>query len=597
MGAVVIAGCGQDESRSVPSKDEAPRAIVPAGQSAAPVEPRPAPAQPPFLECAEPTGLRFTWQSGHRERYLNPEITGGGVGLIDYDGDGDLDVYCLQGGSADDTRPHSTENHVVDRLFRNDLGTDGDSALRFVDVTDEVGLGDARYGMGAAVGDYDNDGDSDLYVTNLGRNTLYRNDGGRFVDVTAKAGVGDEGWGSSAGFFDLEGDGDLDLYVCNYIHWSTGTERECQDQQGRPDYCSPSAYRAPSQDRLYRNRGDGTFEDATVELGIDSAIGNSLGVSFGDFDGDGVLDIFVANDGMMNHLWTRPKDGPFRDRALERGVATDGSGQVKAGMGVGNADLDGDGDLDLLVVNLNRETDSFFRNDGAYFSDRTAAVKLAPISRAFTRFGTGFADFDNDGQLDLYQSNGRVQRGPVRERAPGDDPYAEPNLLYRRVGGAAGASGTEGKGEPGFVEWLPRGGTVPEIVRTSRGAAFGDLDNDGGIDLVVVNRDQPLSLLRNQVQGRGNWVTLRVLERTGGDALGAEVRVRVGDRWVRRDVMTAYSYCASNDPRVHIGLGQAERVEEVEVRWTDGSVDRFGALPVNQIATLRRPAGAVEPPG
>ncbi len=573
--SIVAAGCGDRGTSSGGKAAVAPSAIAPVATTAAPLEP------PPLVECADSTGLRFVWQSGHRERFLNPEITGGGVALIDHDGDGDLDVYCVQGGSADDGAPPSARPPATDRLFRNDLGKDGDPSLRFVDVTEEVGLGDQRFGMGAAVGDYDNDGDSDLYVTNLGRNTLYRNDGGTFVDVTEACGVGDPGWSSSAGFFDLEGDGDLDLYVCNYIHWSMGSERECQDQQGRPDYCSPAAYRAPSQDALYRNRGDGTFENVSAEFGIDSSIGNSLGVSFGDFDGDGVLDIFVANDGMMNHLWMRPKDGPFHDRALERGVATDGSGQVKAGMGVGNADLDGDGDLDLLVVNLTRETDSFFRNDGAYFSDRTAAVKLSPISRAFTRFGTGFADFDNDGRLDLFQSNGRVQRGSVRSGALRDDPYAEPNLLLRGV-------------EGGFVEWLPRGGTAPEIVRTSRGVAFGDLDNDGGVDLVVVNRDEPVSLLRNEVAARGNWLTLRVLERSGGDALGAEVRVRVGERWIRRDVLTAYSYCASNDPRVHFGLGSAERVDDVEVRWTDGSQDRFGVLPLNQIATLRRPTASTE---
>lgn len=541
-----------------------------------------APAPPPiFEECAEQRGLRFTWRSGHAGRYLNPEIVGGGVALIDHDDDGDLDVFLVQGGGV------LSPQQDGDRLFAND------GAGRFTDVTEASGIREAAFGMGAAVGDYDDDGDEDLYVTNLGPNVLWRNDGGRFTDATATAGVGDPGWSSSAGFVDVEGDGDLDLFVCNYILWTPGRERACLDAQERQDYCTPSAYQAPAHATLYRNRGDGTFEDATVELGIDTARGTALGITFGDWDGDGRTEIFVASDGMMNHLWVPGTDGRFRDQALQRGCATGESGQLKAGMGVAAGDIDLDGDVDLLAVNLRRETDSLFINDGRWFRDSTAAWRLAAPSRRATRFGAGFADFDQDGLLDLYQANGGVQRlaQPLTE-----DPYAEPNALYRGVPrnlgqspGGRPSTASDIVTEPGaFVEWLPQGGTAEPLVRTSRGAAFGDLDGDGAIDVVVVNRDAPVSLLRNVAPERGHWLMLRVLERSGRHALGATVLLTVGDRIIRRDVLPTYSYCASNDPRVHVGLGASSRVEAIEVRWADGARDRFPGAAADQVVELQR---------
>ncbi|HMN95986.1 MAG TPA: CRTAC1 family protein [Phycisphaerales bacterium] len=601
-------------------RQEAPRAAgepsasagADAGASIAALDEGTLAADPPFAEIAEEAGLVFTWSSGHAGRHLNPEIVGGGVALIDYDGDGDLDVYFVQGGSV-------LGGGEPNRLFRNDGG------MRFVDVTESAGVGDPGYGFGVAVGDYDNDGRCDLYVTNLGRNTLYRNRGdGTFEDVTEQAGVGELRWSSSAAFVDFDGDGHLDLYVCNYLNWSHQTERDCRGAWDLPDYCSPAAYRAPARDTLYRNRGDGTFEDVTELLGIDGALGTGLGVGVGDFTGDGRMEIFVANDGMMNHFWVRGADGRFRDEALLRGCATDEAGLVKAGMGVAVADLDGDGDLDILVVNLQRETDSLFRNEGSYFRDATANMRLTVPSRAFTRFGVGFFDFDNDGRIDLYYANGRVQRragsapGPAPER---EDPYAEVNLLLRGVGDG---------GRVAFEEWLPRGGTSPSIVRTSRGAAFGDLDGDGAIDIVVVNRDAPAMLLRNVAAARSgdhadrgvhgghgghaergdhadragrsdaadrphHWIMARVLEASGRHALGAEVRFSVGGRAIRRDVAPALSYCSSNDPRVHLGLGDVARVDAIEVRWADGATERFPGSDAGRIVELRRGAGEAVP--
>ncbi len=525
-------------------------------------------APAPFVETAQARGLVFTHHSGHHDQYLNPEITAGGVALLDMDNDGDLDVYLVQSGRIVEPAREPAGN----QLFRNR----GDGS--FENVTDDSGAEDRGYGMGVATGDYDNDGDVDLYVTNVGRNTLLRNEGnGRFVDVTDEAGVGGDLWSSSAAFLDYDADGDLDLFVCNYIHWSVAGERQCTDAAGAPDYCGPLEYLAPTKDTLYRNNADGTFTDVTNELGISMAVGNGLGVAVGDYNNDGRLDIFVANDGVEDVLWINGADGRFVNQALTMGCARDEAGQAKGGMGIGSADIDDDGDLDLLIVNLRGETDSLFRNEGSYFADITGAAGLGRLSRGFTRFGAGFFDYDNDGQLDIYQANGRVLRA---DPAYSEDPYAEPNVLMRGVG--------SGK----FAEVLPRGGIVPMLAHNSRGAAFGDLDNDGGIDIVVVNRDGPVYLLANQARDQGHWIMFRVLDEHGRDALGAVVTGVVNGRTMRRDVQTAYSYCSANDPRVHFGLGDAHIIQNITVRWVDESTSSFGDFDAGHIATLRRSEGA-----
>jgi len=511
-------------------------------------------------------GLVFTHQSGHRDRHLLPEIIAGGAALFDMDGDGDLDAYLVQSGSVVDPPARPPGN----QLFRN-LG-DG----TFEDVTSGSGADDRGYGMGVTAGDYDNDGDVDLYVTNTGPNVLLRNDGmGRFTDVTSDAGVGDPGWGTSAAFVDHDADGDLDLFVTNYVNWSLKTEMACYSPSGTPDYCSPLTYN-PTAAGLYRNDGNGTFTDISALAGLHTAFGNGLGVVCGDFDGSGGIDIYVANDKTSNQLWINRGEGRFEDRALIAGAAVDEDGQPKAGMGVDTADVDDDGDLDLLVVNLRGESDSFYRNHGDFFSDDTAAVGLRATSRTFTRFGMALIDFDNDGWLDVYEANGRIDR-------PGelstDDPFAEPNLLFRGL-------------PPGrFEEVEPQGGTRTPLVATSRAAAFGDIDNDGGIDVLVVNRDAPAYLLRNVVAHRGHWMTFRVIEEHGRDALGATLTLGIGSRRIRRDVKAAYSYLASNDPRVHVGLGAFDRVVGVAVRWPDGATEHFGDFAADRIVTLRRGSG------
>ncbi|MBZ0267314.1 CRTAC1 family protein, partial [bacterium] len=484
----------------------------------------------------------------------------------DLDGDGDLDLYLVQGGTnlRDGRETTETGNH----LYRNDGG------FRFADVTAGSGADDTRYGIGTAAGDYDNDGDVDLYVTNVGRNTLLRNEGGfRFTDVTEAAGVGNALWGTSCAFLDYDADGDLDLFAVNYVLWQASGEFDCNNGFGALDYCLPTNYGAPAPDVLYRNEGNGTFTDVSEAAGILASRGNGLGIRCGDFDGDGRADIFVANDTSLDQLWLNRGDGTFADEALLRGCALDENGRAKAGMGVACADIDGDHDLDLLVVNLQGESDSFYVSEGGIFFDRSASFGLAVASRRFTRFGVGFADFDNDGVLDLYQANGRVQRSPEPET---DDPYAEPNLLMR------------GNGKGGFEPSLPIGGTATPLIGTSRGAAFGDLDGDGGVDVVVVNRDAAPYVLHNVAPSRGAWIRFRVLERSGRDAIGAIVTASVDGRTVSRDVVSGYSYASANDPAVHLGLGAASRVTGVTVRWVDGTEETFGDFEAGRTVRLRR---------
>ncbi len=527
----------------------------------------PVAADPWFVETAAASGLAFVHQSGHDgQSFLFPETTCGGAALFDMDGDGDLDIYLVQSGRLVEPTVPGPGN----RLFRNR----GDGT--FEDVTHESGADDRGYGVGVTTGDYDNDGDLDLYVTNVGPNVLLRNDGqGRFTDITAAAGVGHPGWGASCAFVDYDADGLLDLYVVNYIHWSIDGERACYSAGGAPDYCDPAVYEAPARDVLYRNNGDGTFRDVTEEAGLAASFGNGLGVVCADLNGDTRPDIFVANDGTPNQLWINQGGAApgFDDQAFLAGCAIDHAGSAKAGMGVAIADLDDDADLDLLVVNLQTETDSFYRNAGHYFIDDTAAVGLGALSRAYTRFGVGFVDFDNDGYLDLYEANGRVRRA---SRTYGGDPYAEPNLLFQ--GTPAGR----------FEAVEPRGGTTDLLAGTSRAAAFGDIDNDGGIDILVANRDGAPYLLRNAIEQRGHWIMFRVLEEHGRDALGATVSLSVNGRRVTRSVQIAYSYCAANDPRVHVGLGSATAARDVTVQWVDATTESFGRFDADQIVTLRR---------
>ncbi|MCH2136484.1 MAG: CRTAC1 family protein [Phycisphaerales bacterium] len=511
------------------------------------------------------SNVNVVWESGATGEYYMPEIIGGGGGLFDADGDGSLDLYIVQGGRL--TPEGIQDDGPPNRFFLNNgMG-----------VFNEVNCGaeDTGYGMGVAAGDIDNDGDVDLYVLNLGPNSMYLNDGkGAFTNVTASSGTGDPDWGSSGTFLDYDRDGDLDLYVTNYLMWSPQTALNCVSGNGMPDYCSPEHFMAPAIDRLYRNDGNGQFTDVTVESGIVTKPGTGLGVVAADFDQDGWIDVFVANDLMPDHLWHNRGDGTFEEIGLATGCAMDDTGRPKAGMGVDANDIDDDGDLDLIVCNLKSESDSLFRNDGDYFVDITTQSGLRNATRAWTRFGLGLVDFNNDGWLDLYEANGAV----LRPSQPiSGDPYAQQNMLLR------------GAPDIQFTPVSPRGGTLPLKPLTSRAAIFGDIDNDGRRDVVVVNRDGPVRVYRNTCSIAAQSITLDVRNRHGAPALGAIVTAQLGKRTITRPVKSGWSYMAANDPTVHVGMEDESVLKDVRVRWTNGTVTPYGDLKANRRHRLTQP--------
>jgi hypothetical protein len=559
-----------------PSRDRAWAAallglLAACGGGAAPSDGEDAEGSVWFEEITDASGVVFEHSAFREQKYWMPEILGAGLALFDHDGDGDLDLYCVQSGDYADEPAARPGN----RLFRND-GTG-----RFEDVTEGSGADDRGNGRGVAAADYDGDGDLDLYVTNLGPNVLLRNDGGgRFTDVTAAAGVGDEGWGASAAFFDADRDGDLDIFVTNYVAWSPAIVLPCTGPSGQPDYCNPTNYSAPAKDVFYRNEGDGTFTDRSVEAGIHAAFGNGLGVAVDDFDGDGWQDVYVANDGTPNQLWINQKDGRFKDRSLLSGCAVNMNGAVEAGMGVAAFDLENDGDPDLLMTHLRTESHTLYVNRRGVFQDRTVKAGLQGASLMFTGFGMGLADFDHDGELDAYVGNGRV--GRFSSCFDDSRPYAEPNQLFR------------GMGEGRFEEVMPRGGVADAYLGATRGLALGDIDGDGDVDLVISENGDRARVLRN-VAAEGQWVGFRVVTPAGEpvrDVIGARLEVRFGEQTRWRTVTGAYGYCSANQIAAHVGLGGASSVDSVTVHWPDGGTpETFGPFPAGATHVLVRGSG------
>jgi enediyne biosynthesis protein E4 len=521
--------------------------------------------EPWFEEVSAAAGVQFRYETGFSGRHLMPEIKGGGVGLLDYDGDGLLDIFCVQAGSL---HPGQT-NPPGHRLFRN-LGN-----WRFEDVTETAGVaGDGRYGMGVACVDFDGDGLVDIHITHVQGSLLYRNNGdGTFTDVTHAAGLTNASWGVGSAFFDMNNNGHLDLVIANYLRWSIQTETDCFSLGSLPDYCSPLSYNAPATDTLYRNRGDGTFEDITLASGLGHAYGNGLGVACADFNRDGLTDIYIANDAAPNQLWINQGDNTFVDEAMLRGCAVNLLGMSEAGMGVSSADLTHNGWRDLYVTHMVGEANRLFLNEEGLFTDVTPPHGPTLMSWPYTSFGLGFFDFDNDGELDLYVANGRVRL--AADNPDPNDPYAEPNNLLR------------GLGQLQFQS-IANAGTATALFAASRGAAFGDLNNNGSIDIVVVNRDGPIHILRNLVGQRGNWINLRILDQRGRDAIGAEVRIEAAGRTWWRAVAPHESYGSSNDPRIHCGLGDANQIDAALVRWPDGHEQIFTSLQANQFNVIRR---------
>ena len=512
------------------------------------------------------------------------EIMGAGGALFDYDGDGDLDVFLLQGALLDEKKklgeakfPPPAGWKPGHRLFRNDLAPSG--KLRFTDVTESAGVGHRGYGMGAAVGDYDNDGDPDLYVTSFGPNVLYRNNGdGTFADVTQEAGVDDPRWSTSAAFLDYDRDGDLDLFVCNYIDFTLKGNKRCFAPSGEPDYCAPAAYR-PAPARLFRNDGGGKFADVTQAAGVGAAFGPGLGVTCADFDSDGWSDIYVANDGAANLLWLNRRDGTFTEGGLMAGAAYGEDGNARAGMGVTSGDIDNDGDEDLLVTNLTREGSTLYLNQGrGVFRDATVEFNLARPSFLMTGFGAGWFDYDNDGRLDLFVANGAVTLLPALRGSP--YPFHQRNQLFSNAGKE-------------FREVSDAAGPALRLSEVSRGAAFGDLDNDGDVDVLVTNNNGPARLLLNQVGSRAHWLMVRLVGvKDNRDGVGARVAVLRKDQpplW--RRAHTDGSYLSASDVRVHFGLGAKADLEGVMVQWPSGGREVWTDVRADSIVTLRQGGG------
>jgi hypothetical protein len=538
----------------------------------------PAPAQqlpqPLFTEVAADSGIDFVHRNGATGEFTLPELMHSGAAFVDINNDSFLDVYLIQAGPL----PPGPENELRrNRLYLNQR--DG----TFIDVTSASGLGDLGYGTGVAAADFDRDGWVDVYVTNLGVNRLFRNKGdGTFSDATISAGVGDPGYSTSAAFLDFDRDGDLDLYVANYVDWNPQIERPCFGLSGIRGYCAPDVYQRPQLDTLYRNNGDMTFTDVSEAAGIHTRKAMGLGVVTADFDRDGWLDIYVANDRMANSLWINRHDGSFADEALLRGAAVNMMGKAEAGMGVVIGDLDANGYWDLFVAHLGGETNTFYANEGGLFTDRTDRLALGAVSRAYTGFGTALFDYDCDGNKDLFIANGRVRLGDSLEV----DNYAEPNQLLR------------GRADGGFEDVSAQAGPGFELVEVSRGAAFGDYDNDGDIDILVSNNDAPARLLRNEATSCGNTLTVQVSGLgTDRDTIGAEVVSEVGGRRRHELVNPAYSYCSSNDPRVHVALAEDETIDRMTVTFPSGAIRTLTDLAGGSILRVREletkpPAGS-----
>jgi hypothetical protein len=545
-----------------------------------------------FREAASETGLHFRHFTGSTGEYFMPEIMGAGGAFFDYDNDGDLDIYLIQGTMLDEKKkpgeakfPPPQDWKPGNRLFRNELVPSG--KLQFTDVTEKSRVGHIGYGMGVATGDYDNDGDLDLYLTCFGSNVLYRNNGnGTFTDVTREAGVDDPRWSSSASFVDYDRDGDLDLFVCNYIDFTIKGNKQCFAPTGERDYCSPAAYR-PVPDRLFRNEGQGKFVDATQNSGIGSAFGPGLGVTCADFNGDGWIDIYVANDGAANLLWINKANGTFEESGLIAGAAYSADGVARAGMGVSAGDFDNDGDDDLLVTNLTKEGSTLYRNNGrGQFDDATIEFNMAQPSFLSTGFGVAWFDYDNDGSLDLFTANGAVTLLPsLRGEAY---PFHQLNQLFHNEGA---------KGKIGFREITSAAGPALQLSEVSRGAAFGDLDNDGDIDILVTNNNGPGRLLINQAASRNHWLQIKLIGvKDNRDGIGAKVFVtRQNSKPLWGRVHTDGSYLSAGDLRVHFGLGSDSKIDSVGAVWPNGTEEIWSNVKIDGINTFRQGSGkAVE---
>ena len=524
-----------------------------------------------FTDITTAAGITFRHVASPEKKYI-VESMSGGVALFDYDNDGDLDIFFVNSLTVDLVK---SKGKTRSALYRND----GDG--KFTDVSAKAGLSDIGWGMGVAVGDYNNDGFEDLYVTCLGSNHLFKNNGdGTFTDVTRRAGVDDPRWSTGASFFDYDNDGHLDLFVSNYVDFDInnlpefGKGKSCE-YKSIPVQCGPRGLKGAG-DSLFHNNGDGTFTNVSKRAGVDDPNGfYGMGVIASDFDDDGLIDLFVANDSTPNFHYRNKGNGTFEEIGFTAGTAVNENGSEQGSMGVTVGDYDHDGKLDLFITNFADEYNTLYHNDGSNsFTDVSFAAKVAAVSLPYVGWGTKFFDYDNDGWVDLFVANGHVY--------PQLPNYLQPKLLFRN------------NRDGSFSEISAQFGKVLTELRASRGVAFGDIDNDGDIDLVIVDLDGSPQLLRNDGGNANNSILVKTIGvKSNRSGIGAKVKVVAGDLTQIDEVRSGDSYLSQSDFRLHFGLEQRTKVDLIQVRWPSGVVDKITGVGVNRIVTIKEGQGKI----
>jgi enediyne biosynthesis protein E4 len=579
--AALFAGCRQDPTQNPSAAPQSPEAAAAASQGATPT-PTPGPAAPrpsgpvEYADVTAEAGLRFKHNNGAAGKKYLPETLGAGAAFLDYDNDGWLDILLVNSTSWPENKGPATSS----ALYHNN----GDGTFR--DATREAGLGANVYGIGCAVADYDNDGFEDIYITALGPDKLYRNLGnGKFQDVTAKAGVGDPGFGTSAAWFDYDRDGRLDLFVANYVEWSPETDVNCTLDGTNKSYCTPQKYKGQSS-TLYHNRGNGTFENVTQRAGLNDPTSKALGVALLDYDDDGQMDLFVANDTEPNKLYRNNGNGTFTDEALTAGVAFGESGAARAGMGVDAADYDNSGRQSLVIGNFTSESMALYHNDGGgLFTDEARTSGIGKMSEQSLTFATFFFDYDLDGLLDIFAVNGHVsddiQKVQPRVR------YAQPPHLFRNLG------------RKKFEEVTGRVGRALGRAIVGRGAAYGDFDNDGDLDLLVTANGGPARLYRNDNANQNDVLKVKLVgTRSNRDAVGARVTVTgAGGFKTRNMVRTGSSYASQSELTLTFGLGKpdgTDRIFALEITWPSGEKATVQQVKANQYVVVQEGQGVTK---
>ena len=519
-----------------------------------------------FVDVTQEAGIHYKHVDGRSGQKYFMETLGSGAAFFDYDGDSDPDLYFVNGAPLPGYISRETPTNC---LYQNN----GDGT--FTDVTEKAGVGDTGYGHGCAVGDYNNDGQLDLYVTNYGVNRLYRNNGdGTFTEVAESAGVTEPRWSTSSAFADYDGDGNLDLYVVNYIVFDIDENPWCGfKEKGIRAYCEPDNFTAQS-DTLYRNNGDGTFTDVTKTAGIYNPTGKGLGIVWGDYNNDGAPDIYVANDSTENLFYHNIGDGTFEEVGFMIGVALSEDGAAENGMGTAFGDWNNDGWLDLTVTNYAQQTNTLYHNDtDGFFTDTTATTKTAQITYPYLGWATAFIDYDNDGYQDLFVANGHLHENLAELGQEGT--YGQRNLLFQN-----NANNT-------FTEVSETLGAGMKLRDVSRGATFADYDLDGDIDIVVTNSNTAPRLLRNDGGNRKNYLQIRLTATKGStDAIGARVKITTGNLTQTREVRSGDGYLSQQDFTLHFGIGDYEQVDSIEVRWQSGTKQLIGSVSANQVLSL-----------